>query len=73
MAEVLRLVDRYRNQHRGWNVKHFHSWYKRDGGQRSYTWGKNTLQAGGVVKKAPKRGAHRKRRQRAAWSGMMLY
>ena len=63
--EVLRLVDRYRNRHKGWNVKHFHSWYKRDGGQRSYTWVKNTLHAGGVVKKAPKRGAHRKRRQRA--------
>ena len=71
--EVLRLVDRYRNQHQGWNVKHFHTWYKRDGGQRSYTWVKNTLQAGGVVKKAPKRGAHRKRRQRAAWPGMMLH
>lgn len=71
--EVLGLVDRYRNRHKGWNVKHFHSWYKRSGGQRSYTWVKNTLQAAGEVKRAPKRGAHRKRRERAAWPGMMLH
>ena len=33
-------------------------------GQRSYSWVKNTLQAAKVVKKAAKRGAHRKRRER---------
>ena len=36
--EVIALTDQYRDQHRGWNVKHFYSWYQRDGGQRSYTW-----------------------------------
>ena len=41
-----------------------HPWYRRDGGQRSYSWVKNTLQAAKVVKKAAKRGAHRKRRER---------
>ena len=30
--EVLRLVDRYRRRHDGWNVKHYYSWYRRDGG-----------------------------------------
>ena len=35
--EVLALVDRYRTGHRGWNVKHFYTWYRRDGGGRSYT------------------------------------
>ena len=50
--EVLRLVDRYRRRHDGWNVKHYYSWYRRDGGQRSYSWVKNTLQAARVVKKA---------------------
>ena len=54
--EVLRLVDRYRRRHDGWNVKHYYSWYRRDGGQRSYSWVKNTLQAARVVKKAAKRG-----------------
>ena len=46
--EVLRLVDRYRRRHDGWNVKHYYSWYRRGGGQRSYSWVKNTLQAARV-------------------------
>ena len=71
--EVLALVERYRTRYQGWNVKHFHTWYRRDGGQRSYTWVKNTLQSKGLVVKAPKRGAHRKRRERAPIPGMMLH
>ncbi len=71
--EVMRLVERYRAHHRGWNVRHFHSWYRRDGGQRSYTWVKNQLQGAGVVKRYAKRGAHRKRREAAPWPGMMLH
>ena len=49
--EVLGLVDLYRNDYRGWNVKHFHTWYTREhGGQRSYNWVKSPLQqAGGVI------------------------
>jgi len=35
--EVIELVDQYRTHHGGWNVRHFHSWYRRDGGSRSYT------------------------------------
>ena len=34
---------------------------------------KNTLQAAKVVKKAAKRGAHRKRREPAPWPGMLLH
>ena len=71
--EVLRLVDRYRRRHDGWSVKHYYSWYRRDGGTRSYSWVKNTLQGAGVVKKAAKRGAHRKRREPAPWPGMLLH
>ena len=41
--EVMRPVDRYRNRHRGWTVKHYYAWYKRDGGRRSYSWVKHTL------------------------------
>src|SRR5664280_2715598 len=36
--EVMAVVDRYMTRHRGWNVKHFYSWYRKDGGVRSYTW-----------------------------------
>jgi hypothetical protein len=63
----------YRKRHDGWNVKHFYTWYKREGGRRSYTWVKNTLQSGGLVVRVPKRGAHRKRRDRAPIEGMMLH
>ena len=51
--EVMALLDKYKTRYRGWNVKHFHSWYKRDGGERSYTWVKNKLQESHLVAKGP--------------------
>ena len=71
--EVMAVADLYKSCHRGWNVKHFYSWYRRDGGRRSYAWVKNTLQAKGLVLKFSKRGVHRKRRERAHLPGMMLH
>ena len=72
--EVFKLVELYRKRYFGFTVKHFYSWYRRaHGGSRSYTWVKNTLQAKKLVKKAPKRGAHRKKRLRAPYAGMMLH
>lgn len=72
--EVFKLVELYRKRYSGFTVKHFYSWYQRShGGSRSYTWVKNTLQAKKLVKKAPKRGAHRKKRPRAPYPGMMLH
>ncbi|MEA3427828.1 MAG: ISNCY family transposase [Thermodesulfobacteriota bacterium] len=71
--EVVALVEQYKSRYRGWNVKHFHSWYRRDGGQRSYTWVKNTLQSRGLVRKTAKKGIHRKRRVPSPLSGMMLH
>jgi transposase len=71
--EALGLVEKYRSRHDGWNVKHFHSWYRKEGGKRSYTWVKKTLQENGAVQKAPGKGKHRKRRERAAWEGMMIH
>lgn len=71
--EVMAVVEGYRRRYEGWSVKHFYAWYRRDGGGRSYTWVKNTLQAAGAVAKAPGRGKHRKRRARSPWPGMMLH
>jgi hypothetical protein len=71
--EVMALVGLYESRYQGWSVKHFHSWYRREGGKRSYGWVKNMLQAKGAIVKAPKRGAHRKRRPRAPLEGMMLH
>ena len=70
--EVMRMVDRYRRRHEGWSVKHYHAWYRRDGGTRSYNWVRTHLQAAGAVEKMPRKGAHRKRRERAPWAGMLL-
>jgi len=67
------LTELYARQHSGWNVKHFHSWYQRQGGARSYTWVKLRLQGAKLVAKAAKRGVHRKRRERSALPGMMIH
>jgi transposase len=72
--EVLALCDLYSGRYSGWNVKHFHSFYRREhGGDRSYTWVKNKLQERGLVKKAKGRGKHRRRRERKPMEGMMLH
>jgi transposase len=71
--EVLAVTERYRRRHLGWNVKHFYAWYRREGGGRSYSWVKNTLQRAGLVTQAVKGGTHRTRRERAPWPGMMLH
>ena len=71
--EVLSLTGRYKSRYRGWNVKHFYSWYLRDGGRRSYTWVKNTLQSAGLKPKGKKQGKHRKRRDPSLLPGMMLH
>lgn len=72
--EVMAVTALYRNRYAGWNVKHFHAWYRRwHAGARSYNWVRKTLQAQGVVARAPKRGAHRKRRECKPLPGMMLH
>jgi transposase len=71
--EAMALTEEYQRRYTGWNVKHFHSLYKRTGGTRSYTWVKRRLQEAGLVPKSKKRGAHRKRRERSPLPGMMIH
>lgn len=71
--EVMAVAERYRSCYRGWNVRHFYSKYRRDGGARSYSWVKNTLQSSGLVHKVSKRGVHRKHRERSPFPGMMIH
>jgi len=73
LDEVMAVVQRYQSRHSGWNVKHFHTWYRREGGSRSYTWVKNRLQDAGVVSRSKARGPHRRRREPAPWAGMLLH
>ena len=71
--EVMALTTQYQTRHSGWNVKHFHGWYKQAGGQRSYTWVKRRLQEAKLAPQAKQQGAHRKRRARRALPGMMIH
>lgn len=72
--EARRMVTWYETRYTGWTVKHFHEhWQQAHGGQRSYSWTKKTLQAAGHVARAPRRGAHRKKRPRKPLPGMMLH
>ena len=72
--EALRMVTLYETRYTGWTVKHFHErWHAEHGGRRSYSWTKKTLQAAGHVARAPRRGAHRKKRPRKPLPGMMLH
>jgi transposase len=72
--EALRMVTLYESRYTGWTVKHFHErWQTVHGGTRSYSWTKKTLQAAGQVTRAPRRGAHRKKRPRKPLPGMMLH
>ena len=70
-AEVERL---YRTRYHGFTARHFHEHLVRD--HRfcwGYTWTKAFLQAKGLLEKAPRRGAHRRRRPRRPLPGMMLH
>ncbi len=50
--EVLALEALYRERYDGWNVRHFHRFYRCEhGGQRSYSWVKSRLQASRLVAK----------------------
>jgi transposase len=72
--EALRMVTLYETRYTGWTVKHFHErWQREHGGTRSYSWTKKTLHAAGHVARAPRRGAHRKKRPRKPLPGMMLH
>jgi transposase len=73
-AEKDRMLALYREAYRGWNVKHFHEHLWRDHGFRwGYTWVKTQLHTAGLVERAARRGAHRRKRERKPCQGMMLH
>ena len=64
----------YRERYQGFTVKHFHEHLVKDHGFGwGYTWTKLHLQWKGVVGKAPRKGAHRRKRERRPLPGMMLH
>jgi transposase len=69
--EVERL---YRERYPGFTVKPFHEHLVKDHGFGwGYAWTKLHLQWAGVVPKAPRKGAHRRKRERRPLRGMMLH
>ena len=72
--EVERVVELYRDRYGGWTVKHFHERaVARHGVASSYGWTKSVLHAAGLVRPAPRRSAHRKRRPRKPLPGLMVH
>jgi hypothetical protein len=64
----------YRERYPGFTVKPFHEPLVKDHGFGwGYTWLKLHLQWTGVVPKAPRKGAHRRKRERGPLRGMRLH
>lgn len=71
--EVIHLISLYETLYYDFTVKHFHEKLVETGYKHSYTLVKNKLQEAGLVKKAKKRGQHRRKRARRPLPGMMLH
>ncbi|MCP4203610.1 MAG: ISNCY family transposase [bacterium] len=72
--EVMKVLELFETRYDDFTVKHFHEKLVSEHGvARSYSWTKNTLQEAGKVKKAKRRGAHRRKRPRRPMAGMMLH
>ena len=72
--ELERMLGLYRDTYADFTVKHFHEQMtKRHNYKLGYTVTKLQLQRAGLVRPAPKRSAHRKKRPRRPMRGMMLH
>jgi transposase len=72
--QVSRVLTLYRERYIGFTAKHFHDKLCRHHGfALSYSWTKLRLQDAGLIKKAPRRSAHRKKRPRRPLAGMLLH
>jgi transposase len=64
----------YRTRYAGFTAKHFHEHLVKDHRFNwGYTWTKAFLQSKGLLEKARRRGAHRRKRPRRPLPGMMLH
>lgn len=68
------VLEQYRTRYFDFTVKHFHEALQAEHGfDLSYTWVKTMLQQRGLVRIAPQRSAHRKKRVRRPLPGMLLF
>jgi len=64
----------YRSRYAGFTAKHFHEHLTRDHAFGwGYTWTKTFLHSKGLLERAERRGAHRRKRPRRPLPGMMLH
>ena len=64
----------YRERYQGFTAKHFHEHLvRRHNFSWGYTWTKTFLHSKGLLEKAKRRGAHRRKRPRRPMPGMMLH
>src|SRR5438309_1668183 len=74
IVEVQHALRLYRERYRGWNVRHFYRFARRDHALRlSYSFVKLALQEAGLVRKGRARGCHRRRREPRACFGELLH
>ena len=72
--EIRRMLGLYREHYADFTVKHFHEQLvKRHDWRLGYTVTKLHLHRAGLVKPAPRRSAHRKKRPRRPLPGMLLH
>ena len=72
--EIEWMLDQYRTEYGGWNVKHFHEQLQKQHGFRwGYTWTKTQLHTAGLIERSKRWGAHRRKRPRKPCVGMMLH
>lgn len=74
VGEVETVVRLYREQYRGFNVRHYHGIVRREHGVRlSYSYVRQALQTAGLVAKRKARGRHRRRREPRPCFGELLH
>jgi len=74
VVEIARMLGLYEERYAGFTVQHFHEQLvKRHGYKLGYTVTKVHLHRAGLVRPAPRRSAHRKKRPRRPMVGMMLH
>jgi hypothetical protein len=77
--EIAWVIEQFRTRYFDFTAKHFHeaihgrSMANGKPFSRGYTWTKSVLQLRGLVSKAPKRSAHRKKRVRRPLPGMLVF
>lgn len=72
--QVNAVLTLYRERYRGFTARHFHDKLRQHHGfALSYSWTKLRLQAAGLIAKAPRRSAHRRKRPRRPLTGMLLH